>query len=202
MKSLIAGILLLVFVTSSNATFTRVGGNNYSTDDSTGLDWLALSETAGQAYNNAESLNIGWRYATNFEVEGMFASLFTNFVASNSSGYAYANTYSGQHQDVITFRSLFGVSAPSIPDHYFSYGLYRDENSIVRLLGTEIWNLDRNNVVFGPQYITNYDAAADQPIKWSATYLVRSADSVPEAASIYLLTFGLLGLFGAVRRKV
>ena len=49
MKNLLAGFLLLAVVFNANADFTRNAGNNFATDDATGLDWLALSKTQGQA---------------------------------------------------------------------------------------------------------------------------------------------------------
>ena len=195
MKSLLAGLLFLVFVTSANAAFTRDTANNYATDDVSGLDWLALTETLGQAYNDAETVNTGWRYATNTEVEAMFDSIFPNYANENASGYS--DSYTGIITEAIAFRTLFGAT------NIFggSFGVYRDESSALSLLGS----------VGGPYalgvYGTNYSYPDISILDEGDTgvelgnFMVRAA-AVPEASSLYLLAFGLLGLLGAIRRKV
>ena len=192
MKSLLAGFLLLSFVTSANAVFTRDGGNNFATDDATNLDWLSLSETVGQAYNDAESLNSGWRYATNLEVENMFASIFPNVVYTAYYGYADLPLDT-------RFSELFGVTNGSGNS---SFGLFLDDTDTLRIAGTSDYGGNTTRVLSSSYYI-NADSYRDQGRDIYGVFMVRNTtSSVSESSSLYLLALGLFGLFVAARRKV
>ncbi len=201
MKSLLAGLVLVSFIFNANAAFTRIAGNNFATDDATGLDWLALSETRNQIYNNAESLYTGWRYATNSEVTTMFTTLFPGYASENSYGYSY--TYATIIDEVATFQSLFGFSG--LTGTYVSYGFYLDESNILRMLGATSSN--SNEIVYGTNFFNDLTANLTTPNSVAGTYMVRTtvpvsgSTPVSESASLYLLAFGLLGLLTVARRK-
>ena len=189
MKSLLAGLLLLGFVSTANAAFTRDAGNNYTTDDVASLDWLALTETSGQDYSQAEALNIGWRYATQTEVEAMYATLLPG-VDVTSSGVGVSEP------DLSFFKSLFGITSSSA----YTFGSYVDDASqLVVTSGVTNFGFYYATSIEIQLGIDNLPAGAYSA---AGTYMVRNTASVPEASSIYLLAFGLLGLFGAARRKV
>ena len=203
MKSLLASLLLFSFISSTNAAFINNGDNTIS-DDVSGLDWLSLSVTVNQAYSEAETLNPGWRYATNDEVVNLFNFFFSTFVSNNSSGTSFSgttdypiSTYAAQETDIATFQSYFGATSDGQ-----TFGLYKDEDNILRVMGaywgTNAQDSGTTNVI-GDEATENYDAYIAIPSSVTFTYLVRS---VPESSSIYLLAFGLLGLFGVARRKV
>ena len=199
MKNLLASLLLLGFVSSANAMFIN-NGDNTVTDNISGLDWLALSETNNQAYSQAETLHVGWRYASNNEIEDMLTTLFPNFTDNTGYGYAdshYSPVYTDIHSDVDAFRTLFGASGgKELPQ---TYGLYADENGRLSLAGVvREMPLTKRSLVFGSDYDYDFSRYADTALEIYGTYLVRAA--VPEAASIFLLAFGLLGLIG-VRAK-
>ena len=229
MKSLVASVLLLCFFSTASADF-NISSSRTVTDDTSGLDWLKLSETAGGIYERAELDNIGWRYATNLEVEGMFSQLFNFYEDTNTTQHIaeYVNNAIPGNPDrymvsnAQQFERLFGVTTRSYSGVYVdvttSFGYYRDEDGILRSLGVSTDQLF--DTVTGERIlINNYTTYSDEYTRQYAesfnrrnthgTFLVRDSEfieapveSVPEASSLYLLAFGLLGLFGAARRKV
>lgn len=183
-----------------NATFTNNGDNTIS-DNISGLDWLALSETRFHSYADAEVVHTGWRYATNNEVEEMFASFFPNYVANYINGSvtddiatltsnSIVAPYADMRTDISNFKSLFGLSKPTGQ----SFGLYRDEDGILRMTGVQ------NVSVYGLDYSRDNDFLANAIVERYSAYLVRET-SVPEASSIFLLAFGIFGLLGSVAAK-
>jgi len=195
MKKLLGIFFLLAFTSGVNAAFIN-NANNTITDDSTGLDWLALSVTTGQAYADAETLNVGWRYATNLEVEGMVAELFQS-VIYNSNGYSDANL-----AIAMSFNDLFGLSRSD----FASYGLYLDEEQLLRMAaawGDASLPLNKGGGrIFGDEFDADYSSGIASGRAGFGVYLVRGGNTaVPEASSIYLLGFGVLGLLGVAKRK-
>jgi len=203
MKNLLVSLLLFGFISSTNAAFINNGDNTIS-DDVSGLDWLSLSVTVNQAYSEAETLNTGWRYATNDEVVNLFNFFFSTFVSNNSNGTSFSgttdypiSTYAAQEADIATFQSYFGAT----PDGQ-TFGLYKDEDNILRVMGaywgTNAQDSGTTNVI-GDEANENLNAYITTSLNGYSTYVVRS---VPDSSSIYLLAFGLLSLFGASGRKV
>ncbi len=195
MKNFLASLVLLSFISTANAVFIN-NGNNTISDDATGLDWLALSVTSGTAYAVAETINTGWRYATNSEVETMFTTLFPSFSTTRPNGVAI-NEIPALRDESAVFQSLFGITRTNI-----TYGLYLDENSLLTTVGAYLGAAD--NLVFGLNYSVNYSSNAVILAGRDdfGVYLVRDTvvASVAESSSIYLLAFGLLGLLGTVRK--
>lgn len=225
MKSLLAGLLLLVCASSANAAFTRDAGNNYATDDDSGLEWLALTETVGLSYNDASSLfdfvdGGGWRYATYLEVDAMFSNLFSGFISISSvDGLAYGNggdsiygtrSYAEIYDDVANFQDIFSATASFGDD--FTLGLFENAAGEIKSIGTGTFystpNFGAPSVaVYSPEYPNVYDPSLGQDSSTgffpTGVFLVRdnASTSVSEASSLFLLTFGLLGLLGTLKRK-
>ena len=69
---LVSASTVLVLSTSVNAAL--IDNGTYTTDSLSGLDWLDLTETNNQSYNQSPTLNPGWRHATHTEITGLLAS--------------------------------------------------------------------------------------------------------------------------------
>jgi hypothetical protein len=185
-----------------NAAFIN-NGDNTLTDDIAGLDWLALSVSEGQAYSQAESLNLGWRYATNDEVVNLFASFFSTYSDNNVAGHfshtAFGPTYANQDTDIAIFQSFFGATADGQ-----TFGFYKDEDDILRMLGVYNDPISTTTAVYSDEFTDVWDAYIATPLNGYSSFLVRQSKltSVPETASIFLFSFGLLGLLRIAKRKV
>lgn len=203
---LLGAVCVCLTVASFKASAVLIDNGTFTTDNVSGLDWLDLSITAGQSYNDALTSNPGWRYATNAEVENIFGISFNGFYdTTGGSAYGYsqgpAGAYSGQTTDIQSFQSTFGLI--NLGGDEYSFGLYEDEDNILRMMGA-YQNGAGNNIVYGPEFVENYDSSLYQYRTSSngayGSYLVRTS-VVPIPAAIWLFGSGLLGLVGIARRK-
>ncbi|MDH5570575.1 MAG: hypothetical protein OEY89_02345 [Gammaproteobacteria bacterium] len=207
----ISTVISLLFSTSLSAAL--IDNNTYTTDTISGLDWLDLSLTVNQAYNSVESLNPGWRYATNSEIENLFTTLFngyfdtdtTQHLSDSNSGYINQNT------DVIAFQELFGHT---FNDPYVAtYGLFEDENQTLHLMGayiSPIINFDilsgttavigYDSIIFSPDYYNNQEDFREIAASTTGAYMVR-ATVVPIPAAVWLFCSGLISLYLTVKQK-
>ena len=205
MKSLLAGILYLVLMNSAFSAIIDNGG--FTTDTDTNLQWADLTATNALSYNQASSVfdvydGGGWRYATNSEVESLFATLFDGYYENTSgllSDSVAGATYADQTTDINYFQSLFGLTADTI-GYTQSFGLYQDEDDITRLMGVYKSLTTDQDIAVGTEFTAEYNP--DLIIPNFGAFIVRGGVSVTEASSLYLLALGLLGLFGVARRKV
>ena len=196
---------VLVLSSQVNAAFINNGDNTIS-DNTSGLDWLALSVTAGQAYNQAETLNAGWRYATNSEVENMFSELFDGYYDTSPDGFSSSkdNPYADQSIDFANFTNLFGLTSDlSTTDLTVqrSFGLYENELNQLTYLGTFFQQTPTDNVevVLGSNLVGDFESMRETVGGQTGTFLVRQAvASVPESPSWFMMIVGLVGLFGSV----
>ena len=113
-------ILLLLTATSglvSAAPFTDTNftdNGDYTTDETTGLDWLDLTETSGRSYNDISAKLgsggefEGWSYASAAQVAGFFQGF--GIVAS---------PYNGWNEE---FNGLFDKVSPLWGDLYAEFG--------------------------------------------------------------------------------
>jgi hypothetical protein len=181
----------LIFVLLSPVQAALVDNGLYTTDTVSGLDWLDLSETAGNSYQYADDPNSGWRHATNAEIESIFAQSFDGYFdteALNTSISSYG--YADQNADTAVFIDLFGL------DEQRAIGMYKDEDEIVRFMGAQ----DNGNytVVYGLEYSNVYSETSTTSSA-IGTWLVRST-VVPIPAAVWLFGSALAGL-GWLRRK-
>jgi len=188
MKKLLAGFFLYSLMTYATAAFIN-NGDNTTTDTSTGLDWLALTVTQSYTYNDAATNNPGWRYATETEVHTIFDSIFVNFVAT---GPGIDSNKAGQTAEVAVFSSIFGITATSATGDK-TFGFYRDGAGTIRTAGYDSTAIYRHY---------QYGSATGTYLQKFGAFMVRTSSvSVPEASSVLLMAFGLLGLFATARRK-
>ena len=206
-KSLTGSVSLFLAVVSYNTSAALVsmdlntpGDGLITLDESTGLEWLDLSVTAGQDYVDAETLNPGWRYATNAEVETIFPILFDGYYDTWPSGMSRETqgAYVDQRTDVNSFIDLFGIVWTNSTDEA-STGLYMDEDNILRMMGAQYRfdPTDTDSFIFGLEYTNVYSTTSNF---LEGIYLVRDT-VVPVPAAVWLFGSGLLGLIGVARRK-
>lgn len=188
-------LLVSLLAISLSANAALIDNGSYTTDDVSGLDWLDLSETDAQIYNEAETLNPGWRYATNTEVEGLFAQAFVGYYNTNANGNSRSdeNPYGNQLADIFTFQSLFGITFSPSSGVSASYGLYEDEDGIIRMMGA--YRSPNLNVAYSDEFTTVYPRTSTYGNE--GIYMVRA---VPLPAAGYLFIAALAGL-GLIKRK-
>ena len=84
-------ILLLASVTLSFSTnATLIDRVNFTYDSEQGIDWLDFTETAGLSYNDALAANVGWRLATNLEIENLHATAFEGYFSTSPNDFSAA----------------------------------------------------------------------------------------------------------------
>jgi hypothetical protein len=208
MRHVFTALLLIV---SFNATAALVDNSWFTTDTNSGLDWLDLDQSTGLSLNNAETALVGWRPATNNEVEGIFWQLFDGFY-DNASSYnsnlegisstllsqSIYPAYTGHNTDALFFTSLFGFTQyQGYANRTLAYGLYIDEDGIPQMMGTLADITDGRGTIFGLEYEGEFDSNTTNTSY--GIYLVRST-AVPVPAAIWLFASGL-GLLGWFRRK-
>lgn len=194
MNFLKAFCIIAIVALSNPVHATLIDNGAFSSDDTTGLDWLDLSISIGQSFNSAETENTGWRYATNAEVEGLFGTMFEGYYSHRSDDYSFSQDYTHYAdlvQDASNWWSLFGgVSANSL-------GMYKDENDIIRTLGVSRY-YSTGWFVYGKNYTKDLSDQADNQLDSYGTLLVRNTDGfvgqVPEPAMTILFSIGLAGL--------
>ena len=198
-KFIMGTISIFLSVVSYGASAALIDNGTYTTDTESGLDWRDLSITDGQAYNSAPTLNPGWRYATNTEVESIFKILFNGYY-NTTEGYSNSSdgVYADQSIDVDNFISLFGITGENASAN-FSWGFYEDESTTLRILGVTNF-FDGRTIVYGPDHSLDYDRYRSTGSGSVGNYLVRET-VVPIPAAVWLFGSGLIGLIGVARRK-
>jgi len=178
-----------------------VDNGSFTTDSESTLDWLDLTVTNNLSMEDALAANSGWRYATNSEVEGLFAKLFDGFYSTNSYGasISYDGSYADQLTDVSQMHALFGRMEHAIyPGLYLSLGYYIDENDMARVMGSVFGPDGDYTEVYGDDF-TQFSYNTTDAGPYFGTYLVRSS-VVPVPAAIWFFSSGL-GLLAWFRRR-
>lgn len=194
MKFLTALCITITVALSGNTHATLIDNGLFTSDTATGLDWLDLSVSAGQAYNSAATQNDGWRYATNEEVEDLFNTAFEGYYSHRPDDYAFSQDYThyaGLKADAINWWGLFGGTTSSK-----SLGMYRDENNFLRTTGVTRY-YSTGWFVYGKNYSTDLSDQADNHLDSYGTFLVRDTEGyeapIPEPAIPALFITGIAG---------
>lgn len=192
-------ILLLASVTLSFSTnATLIDRVNFTYDSEQGIDWLDFTETAGLSYNDALAANVGWRLATNLEIENLHATAFEGYFSTSPNDFSSAlgggSPYSEQEEDFTNWISLFGDTEFPVQS---SRGFYLDENSIWRIIGVTVSG--GNSLIFGTNF--GFDGSSDIGGRDGYGFaLVRTA-AVPAPPTIWLIGATLIGL-ASLRKKL
>lgn len=202
--------LVLIALSVSLPSNAALVNNGIYTTDSTGLQWLDLIETAGiTSYNGAAAVfgsvdGGGWRYASNTEVENLYAELFGNPIMNVSNGSGLFGTATAEYADIQNMHSLFG-SHGATSTTTFSRGAYVDEDGILRWMGSSIYannqSAQYSGTIFGLELTNNFDGLRDTQHDSFGVYAVRGLPEVPIPAAAWLFGSALLGLAGIKRRK-
>ncbi len=198
--------VISLFSYSTNATLVVVddpvfGVGSIMQDTDSGLEWLALNQTAGQSFNQVSAelggLYAGFSYATRASVLTLFTNAGIPDVDVGSGGTASNVTA------VSNLMSLWNADIWGINDINGQFGYFYTADIGTGLLwvpgsgNTEEGNAeatsgtDRINAYGNPDHIQTYLGSA----------LVRDISSVPVPAAVWLFGSGLLGLIGFATRK-
>lgn len=206
-KLLLISWLLLGVSTNTNAAlmstdWMTAGDNALTLDESTGLEWLDLTQTAGRNYNDIVGLDgsnelvaggnfAGFRYATLIEVETLYLNHGfpstniigqTNFNPIESAlAQSFINLFGNTSGNILYSRGIYEAS-PSPGFHYYADVGFLFINTVARVQPGLTVSDSNNNILAGH-------------------FLVRS-NSVPEPSTFALLSTGLIGFgFRKIRRK-
>ncbi|MCF2947677.1 hypothetical protein L0668_06130 [Paraglaciecola aquimarina] len=167
-------------------------------DQSTGLIWLDLSQTAGINYNNVSSLFAGWELPNYSLVESLLDNVFpdVNFIGTIGEPKKYeqkcANTTSC-YTSAIYWQSLFGSVVGSQYYQTLSYGFYSDSDDILRMGGAYVngsGSANRYGVDFTENYSTNYqNKFTNGDYQNYSTFLIKSDSIVRQAPIMKTSTF-------------
>ncbi|MFQ3188914.1 MAG: hypothetical protein ACI936_000034 [Paraglaciecola sp.] len=192
-------------------------------DESTGIEWLDLTQTDGMSIDTAEGLLSsrfeGWRLPTRSEVTELMVNAFPSEKnrVQGAGGWGITNTTTDNEVD--NFRLLFGTTYINSNGNY-TYGLFKnDPGGDYSVLRSGAYDQESDD------YISLYSNASwTNDTSYSSTllgvYLVsdggttksslndpslnannaNAPSSVPLPATAALLGLGLLG-FGARRKK-
>jgi hypothetical protein len=203
------------------STDWKTSGDSLATlDESTGLEWLDLTQTINMSINQAEDLMnstfAGWRLPTRSEVTQLMVNAFPSqakFV-EGEGGRSIANATLDNETD--NFRFLFGTTYAT-STYEFSYGLF--ENDVIDARYSLLYSGAADKISDDSvSLFSNYGIGTDNDHThtYIGVYLVsgggttlssindpsinNGSANVPLPATAALLGLGLLG-FGARRKN-
>jgi hypothetical protein len=192
-------------------------------DESTGIEWLDLTQTDGMSIDTAESLLSsrfeGWRLPTRSEVTQLMVNAFPSEASLVQGSGAWGRTNTTTDNEADNFRLLFGTTQVSSSSDT-SYGLFKNDPGgqySVLISGAYDTKSDDYITLYSNANFTNDTSYTSSSY---AVYLVsdggttqsslndpslnannaNAPSSVPLPATAALLGLGLLG-FGARRKK-
>lgn len=183
---------------SSNASATLIDNNYFTTDTTTGLDWLDLTETVNLSYDYVSS-----QFGSGGEFEGwaLASRLQVRDLLDNAGGSGTYDGWSTGNNGVVT--PLLGLWGDFSTD---------SQNNSVHFIFDEVDTFNRHALAYLFDTTKSTQGLSNDFIKidngyWtdtSASSQVGSAlvriSSVPIPASIWLFCSGLVGLLH-LRRK-
>ena len=198
--------VVIALVLSASVNAALIDNGMYTTDSSTGLDWLDLTETHLRTYNDISSKFgtgeefEGWRYATRTEVAG-----FWNAFGGDENHY---NGWSTENNGLFAnVSSLWGVP-------YCNINFCNEGEGTLQALTADFWSASAVYVVkaYDASHISNSAmmdyfsdssgsfSVATNGVVGTSSALVR-VSAVPIPATVWLFGSGLIGLIGLARRK-
>ncbi|MEP1447061.1 MAG: hypothetical protein ABJK37_13205 [Paraglaciecola sp.] len=192
-KSRLALVFSFIFFTSSvSANLIQwdafeVGDELAVKDESTGLIWLDLALTANVHFRQSGTMFDGWSYASYVHVESLLEDIFFDINISGVNGEQYlfeqncansTNCFSTSQ----TWQQLFGSIEGARYYQTHSYGLYEDEQGVLRVGGSYLngsGSANRYGVDFNVDYSTNYEEKFNNNEFYNVgTFLIKN-DSLP-----------------------
>jgi len=201
---------LAVFSFSANAALLSVdlntsGDGLITRDDSTGLDWLDLTETNNTSRNyvltqlGSGGLFDGWRYATSAEVVALWAD---NFGIDLSIGAS--PSMSSVDPGVQTAAGFLGNIINEAYPSFYDYGTSGVTSTVSTTNSPNYEFLGAYHQISASNtgYLTrtNSSLATSSSQGDAGHYLVQTSP-VPVPAAFWLFGSGLLGLIGIARSK-
>lgn len=182
-------LLLSLLIAISPARAELVDNGNFTTDTTSGLDWLDLSESAGVAWSEAEEQHPGWRRATTAEIEALFPQLFPAFDLSLKKAETERGEYPEFLDELDNFRTLFGITyqeekprKPGMRPENMSFGFYMAKTEELTILGVRETPGNRRipdyHLILGLKHFPVQPYDPDMGIAYIGTFLVRPAENV------------------------
>ena len=193
---------IVLFNISHSANATIIDNGDYTTDTTSGFDWLDITFTLDRSYNDVlSSLSTefsGWRFATGKE----FDDLIYNAAFQGLPNNAYIK-FSTEGELLSGLAQTLGTSAP-LPDGSGDAGVFTIGRFSDRDAG--------NGLVFGGIYQTNFwrfyqpttlTMGDNDTSAYHGSWLVRNSSiPVPEPETYVMFLAGLGLLSFATKRKV
>jgi hypothetical protein len=167
-----------------NSDYQTDGDLRLVLDESTGLEWLGLSNTKGMSYSRALLFYSEFELATNTQIVELYSAIFPNLLSSTFA-FGGIDPTNDDSNSSLNWTSLFGSSGYS-PE--FSYGLYQDEDNRTRIAGARYGN--GSYWIQGLEETTEWNSPASII---AGVFLVRKAQ-VPEPSTLVIFALGLIGL--------
>lgn len=189
-----------------NASAALIDNGNTTIDTATGLEWLDLTLTQGQSYNNIVIDGFGgyavqgYVHATTEQLCGLFGSLGDDMTGCTDATNNVLNII--EQSTATTLTNYLGVTF-SDPTNSGAYGLFDDGSDTDIGLGcVEVGSTGTCKSDTGPLVyrLLGWATKADYH-STAGNWLVRPSQ-VPVPAAVWLFGSGLLGLIGVAKRKV
>ena len=174
-----------------------------TSDTSTGLDWLDLTESGGYTYSDVAAsespfTQAGWRHATTTEVCSLFAAYATE--ADPCPSTLTFSTPTGSQDN---FVDLLGVTGSAFVSGEYTRGLFDDSDSgsdpsVYGFAFASKGNAYARVRIVADEYPSHWTQIG-QPLPDSGHFLVRASSPIPEPGSAALLVLGLGALAGRNR---
>jgi hypothetical protein len=192
-------------------------------DESTGIEWLDLTQTDNMSIDTAESLLSsrfeGWRLPTRSEVTQLMVNAFPSEASLVQGANAWGRTNTTTDNEADNFRLLFGTTY-AYSKYDYTRGMFKNDpggqysvlnsgvndrnyDDRITLFSNASWTVDTS---YSNHYMGVYlvsDGGTTQSSRNDPSLNANNANapsSVPLPATAALLGLGLLG-FGARRKK-